>query len=120
MEGKDAVKLEHRLTKLESATIAMREKMESGFDLLTGKAERQQGVMDKILVQTTATNSRVTKLEDRPVFASPITPQEAEELVAQHRDIWTVWRFSRWFIPLSIPIVIFLATLTLELLVRFL
>ena len=89
---------------------ALKPMMEQNFGLLTGKAERQQQSIDRILVQTTATNNRVTKLEDRPPFANLISSEEVRELVKQHRDLWSTWRFSRWFIPISIPVVLSLTT----------
>lgn len=41
---------------------------------------------------------------------------EFNEIVEQHRDLWSVWRFSRWFIPLSIPLSIGLVTAGIEVL----
>lgn len=40
---------------------------------------------------------------------------EYEELIEQHRDLWSVWRFSRWFIPISIPASIAIVTGIVEL-----
>ena len=36
------------------------------------------------------------------------------EIIQQHRDLWSVWRFSRWFIPVSIPVSIALVTAIVE------
>jgi len=94
------------MTKLEQAIVAL----QHGVDLLVGQGERQQNTIDLILAETRKTNNRVTKLEDRPFFASPIGVEEAKELLKQHRDLWSTWRFSRWFIPLSIPVVLAAAT----------
>ena len=98
------------MTKLEQAVVAL----QHGIDLLVDQGKRQQNTIDLVLIETRKTNNRVTKLEDKPSFISPINAEEAEELVQQHRDLWSTWRFSRWFIPLSIPIILSVTTAVVQ------
>ena len=40
--------------------------------------------------------------------------QKFAQLEKQHNDLWSVWRFSRWFIPISIPASIMVVTTIFE------
>ena len=44
-----------------------------------------------------------------------LTNEEGSILINQHKDMWSVWRFSRWFIPFSIPASIMLFAAIVEL-----
>lgn len=35
-------------------------------------------------------------------------------IAREHADMWSVWRFSRWFIPISIPASIMIVTIAVE------
>ena len=98
----DEIQLEHRLTQIE-------ERLKAGFD----RSEAQQKTIS-INIQTLSDhvgkqNHRVEVLEENfaAIETRPpgyISKPVADQLLKEHADLWSVWRFSRWFIPISIPL----------------
>ena len=60
-------------------------------------------------------NVRVFFSEHVTAHAPRMDSQIVRDLTNQHRDMWSVWRFSRWFIPISIPASIMVVTSIAEL-----
>lgn len=82
------------IIRLEAAVEGLRQTVDVTSAAQAERHGRLEGKIDKINGTVAAHDDDLRMLKARPFM--PISSEEAEEQVVQHRELWTVYKIGKW------------------------